>query len=173
MSRRLELGFWQRVVHHILTILCIVLGLFFLIISYFQPTENVSPATMSPLSLIVTGLGLFGLSIIFYFWLEKKLIFEPIELSFDKLTALEVIIETAKKNDWVPMTSLTLEDKRLEFITNSLFGTPNDIVIEIEEDKVLISARGNYPTDEKIIDKLRTALKMKGYEIEHQKKSRV
>jgi len=71
------------------------------------------------------------------------------------------------------MTSLNLETKRIEFIKSNLFGTSNDIVLELEDNKVLISARGNYPTDEKIIDKLRTALKMKGYEIEHQKKSRV
>jgi len=173
MNRRLELGFWQRVAHHMLTIICFVLGLFFLIISYFQPTENVSPSTMSPLSLIITGLGFLGLCVIFYFWLERKLVYELIEITFDKLTALEVIIETAKNNDWAPMTSLTLETKRLEFNKSNLFGTPNDIVIELEDNKVLITARGNYPTDEKIIDKLRTALKMKGYEIEHQKKSRV
>lgn len=173
MNRRLDLGLWQRVALHFPTIACIVLGLVFLIISYFQPTENVSPATMSPISLIVTALGLFGLSAIFYFWLDKKLIFEPIEISFDKLTALEVIIETAKKDDWTAMTSLTLEAKRLEFTKTNLFGTSNDIVLELEDNKVLISARGNYPTDEKIIDKLRTALKMKGYEIEHQKKNRV
>jgi hypothetical protein len=128
---------------------------------------------MSPLSLIVTGLGFWGLCVIFYFWLERKLVYELIEITFDKLTALEVIIETAKNNDWAPMTSLTLETKRLEFNKSNLFGTPNDIVIELEDNKVLITARGNYPTDEKIIDKLRTALKMKGYEIDHQKKSRV
>jgi hypothetical protein len=170
MNKRLKLKFWDRVWHQFFTIVLAVIGLFFLVISYYQPTENVSPATMSPESLVITGLGLFGLATLTYFWLETKLNFATIDITFDRQTAIEVIIETAKKNEWLLKKELTLDSKIVELIKSNLFATPNDIVIKLEDKTILINARGNYPTDQKIVDKIITALRMKGYEMDHQKK---
>lgn len=170
MDRRLELNFWSRLGHHFLTIFLTILGLMFLYFSINQPTDD--PLAVSPINLLITAAVLFGLSTLTYFWLENKLKFAVIETKLDYLTLTEVILKTAKTNEWIPTRDFSPPDKRLEFITSRPFGTQNKIMIDLDDKHVFVNARGNYPTDEKIVEKIRTALTMKGHEIEY-KKSRV
>jgi hypothetical protein len=127
-------------------------------ISTIHP-PNPAPATMSPKSIIIMGLVFLGLSIVTFVWLESKLTFEKIEIRFDHPTAIKIILETAKRNDWFVDNEIALTAKRIELTKlNTISATPNEIVVELADKFVFVNARGNYPTDKKIIKKLRTAL---------------
>jgi hypothetical protein len=156
--RRLELSIWQRIWHHWPTITFGTIGLLMFYISTIHP-PNPTPATMSPKSIIIFGLVLIGLSIATFVWLESKLNLEKIEIKFDNQTAIRIILDTAKRNDWFVDSKPPLTTKRIELTKlNSVGATPNEIVVELVDNFVFVNARGNYPTDKKIIKKLRTAL---------------
>jgi hypothetical protein len=157
-DKKFELSFWNRTWHHWPTILFLVMGLLMFYISTIKP-PNPTPATMSPKSIINFGLVLCGLAIVTFIWLEGKLKFDKIEIGFDRQTAIKIVLATADKNRWFVDNDISPDTKRIELTKLNPWGaTPNEIVIEFGDKYVLVNARGNYPTDRKIIIKLRTAL---------------
>ena len=154
-SKRVAISNLDRVLHHILTIILLTIGLLMFYLSTIQPS-NPTSATMSPKSILVIGFISLGLSILCFIWLESKLAFKQINISVDHPTAVNIVLETAKKNGWLVQTS---NDQRMELTSpNNLGATPNQITIEFYEGFVLVNARGNYPTDKKIIKTLKAAL---------------
>jgi uncharacterized membrane protein SirB2 len=157
-NRRLELNTWNRILHHLLTIGLFAMGLLMFYLSTIQPT-NPTPAALSTKSIMMVGVVWVVLSIICFFWLESKLIFHRIETRFDHATAIGIILETARKNKWHVNENVSFEAKRLKLTKfNNWRATTNEITIELTENFVFVNARGNYPTDRKIVKKLRTVL---------------
>ena len=166
MDKRLELGLWRKVEHHTLTVIFVIIGLGFFVTSIIE-FQNPTPATMTLIVLVIAGLVTMTCAIVTYFWLESKLKFSVTKLTLDYLTTVDVIIETAKRNKWILMKDFSPPDNRLEFMTLNYIGTSSEIVIEIEENHILINARGQYPTDKKIIETIKNALRLRGQEIEN------
>lgn len=162
IDKKVELSFWNRTWHHWPTIMFLFIGLLMFHISTVKPS-NPTHATMSPKSIIIFGLILCGLAIVIFIWLENKLRFDKIEIGFDRQTAIKIILTTADKNRWFVNNDIVPDSKRIELTKlNPWSATSNEIVIELGDKYVLVNARGNYPTDRKIIKKLRAALTERG-----------
>ncbi len=104
------------------------------------------------------GLTIVLLSIPTYIWLENKLRFERIQVNLDQVMIIKILKRTAKLNDWYLDKDFSTDDRRIEFTKINTPGTSNKIVIELNDKEIFINARGNYPTDKKIIKSIRTAL---------------
>jgi len=157
MNKKLELGLGDKLVHHWLTIFIATLGTMFLYFSTIRPPKP-TQATMGPTSLIIIGLIFFSLAVLTYFWLESKLNFSEIKVTLDKEIIAQRIIETATRSKWIPTGEFSKSSRTFEFIQTNLFRTSNVIVVKVNDEKVLVNARGNYPIDTKIVSKLATVL---------------
>lgn len=166
INRRLELDFWSRIVFHIVTITFAICGVMMFCFGLISNPENLDS---NLIHMTVGTLLFFALSTGMYFWLESKLVFSVLEFNISYLDAVEAIIEVAKNERWIPCTDFSPPDTRMEFRKFNYFGNNNDIVILFEKNCVLVNARGSYPTDKKIVDKIRKALRLKHHEIEHRK----
>jgi hypothetical protein len=157
MDKKIKTSLLGKIFHHGLTIILISVGTIFISRSFSEPPYP-TPATLSPTGLMAIGLTIVLLSIPTYIWLENKLRFERIQVNLDQVMIIKILKRTAKLNDWYLDKDFSTDNRRLEFTKINTPGTSNKIVIELNDKEIFINARGNYPTDKKIIKSIRTAL---------------
>jgi len=169
---RIILGPWDTLSHYGLIYVMGTMNVFMIVLSWNQNPSNPTRATMTNTDILVwTAIDAFLLTAIYLIQRERlKLKKETIDLETDQI--LEVINEVGKTFEWF-VDILTKDFIQADSIR--ILGTDNRITILIRDKDVYINCRtknGDIPgmfKQSNIADTFLSALRMRSYEVKHQK----
>lgn len=166
------LDLWDMLAHYALIFTMGTANLLILVIAWDQKPPNPTGATMTNEDLLIfTAVDIFLLTA-FYFIQRERLKLKKETLDLELSQILEVINGVGKTFDWFVKT-LTKDFIQADSIR--ILGTDNRITIFIRDNDVYINCRtkgGDIPgvfRQDKITETFLSALRMKSYEVKHQK----
>ena len=148
------------------------INIFVIVVSWNQAPPNASGATLTNKDILIwTAIDIFLLTAFYLIQRERlKLRKETIDLEIHEI--LEVINEVGKSFDWL-VDTVTRDFIQADSIR--ILGTDNRITIFIRDKDVYINCRTKYGDipgmfrQEKIAETFLSALRMRSYEVKHQK----
>jgi hypothetical protein len=148
------------------------LNILMIILAWDQTPPNPTGATMNNEDIVIwTAIDIFLLTA-FYLIQRGRLKLKKETIDLDDYQILDVINEVGQKFDWFP-TIVSKDIIQADSIT--ILGAGNRITILIRDKDVYINCRtrkgeiGGFFRQEKITETFLASLRMRGYEVKHQK----
>ena len=161
----------DSIAHYYLVYFIAVINILTIILGWNQNPPNPTQSTLTNNGIITLTVISMSIMVVFYLIKRERLRLRKQKVDLDPGDILKVIKEVGEQFDWFPTT---ISKDLIQADSIRILNTDNRITILLRDQEVYINCRTTHGKigffrQENIEDKFLTALRMKSYELKHQK----